>query len=467
MSREELRSLFLFEALSDAQLDGLLVRGEFRTYAAGTVLAREGDPAEFLFVLVDGEVLLSRLSVGEDVPVVRTSHRGAYAGAVRAYVQADEPYTGTTTTTAPSRLFRVPAADFADLVRREFPMAQHLLEGLYIGIRSTEAQVRQREHLANLGVLSANLAHELNNPAAATVRASAQLRSRVAAMRAQLGTVASGGGDPRTVAVLVELQERTVAQVAAHGPSTLSPLQTADAEDELDDALSALGVVGVQDLAPVLVAAGLDAAWVQQVADAVAPSSPEQALRWMTSTLEAEALLDDVEEASSRISALVGAVKDYAHVDRASRSEVDLHSGLDSTVVMLGTRLSRLEVVREYDRSLPRVDVWPGELNQVWTNLLDNAAYAARSRVVLRTRQQDGEVVVEIGDDGPGIPEDVLPRVFEAFFTTKPPGQGSGLGLDSAKRIVELRHHGRMALRTSAQGTTVEVRLPLRSPEGA
>ena len=461
MSREELRTLFLFEALSDEQLDFLLQRGEFRTYDAGTAVTREGEPASHLYVLVEGGVRLSRLVAGQEVVVNETDHRGVYGGATRAYAEDPGPYSGTMTTTVPSRLFRIPGEDFAELVRRWFPMAVHLLDGLYVGIRSSEAQVRQREHLAGLGVLSANLAHELNNPAAATVRASSQLRSRVAGMRAKLGMVASGKADPHTIGLLVELQEQAV-EHAGKNDRVLSPMDTADAEDELADHLEELGVTGAFELAPVYVQAGLDVAWVDEVARTVAPDPPEGALRWLAYTLETEALMDEIEDASSRISALVATVKDYSHMDQAAASEVDLHKGLDSTVVMLGGKLARLSVVREYDRSLPPVPAWPAELNQVWTNLLDNAAAAARSTVTIRTRRDGDEAVVEVADDGEGIPDEVLPRVFEQFFTTRPPGQGSGLGLDTARRIVERRHSGTLDLATSPAGTTLTARLPLR-----
>jgi signal transduction histidine kinase len=458
--RDELRTLFLFESLSDEQLDFLLEQGEFRTYDADTVLSREGDPAEYLFVLVEGGIRLTRLANGEELLINETTQRGVYSGAVRSYVQDPGPYVGTVVTTAPSRMFRLPGEAFAELVQRWFPMALHLLDGLWVGVRSSEAQVRQREHLVGLGVLSANLAHELNNPAAATVRAAEQLRSRVAGMRHKLGMVASGALAPRVIAALVELQEAAVERAAKHD-AVLTPMEVSDAEDELADHLESLGVTGGFDLAPVFVQAGLDTAWVDEVAATVAPEPPEGALRWLAYTLETEALMDEIEDASTRISALVAAVKDYSHMDQAGASDVDVHKGLDSTLVMLGTKLARLTVLKEYDRTLPQVPAWPAELNQVWTNLLDNAAYAARSTVTVRTRRDGDAVLVEVCDDGPGIPEDVLPRVFDAFFTTKPAGEGSGLGLDAARRIVEQRHGGTLAASSSDAGAVFTVRLPL------
>ena len=464
-TREELRSLFLFEGLTDEQLDWLVERGEMRTFDGGAVMSREGAPAASLLVLVDGGVRLSRLVNGEDVVISETTHRGAYGGAVRSYIDGHETYAGSMTATQASRVFALPAADFRELMTGWFPMAVHLLDGLYVGVRNSEAQVRQREHLASLGTLSANLAHELNNPAAATVRATSQLRSRVAGMRHKLGLMATGSIPPESLHGLVELQERAVEQ-AAKADRSISPVQLADLEDEIADRLEELGVAAGYELAAVFAACGLDADWVSSAAGCVDPAVPglrEGALRWIAYTLETEALMDEIEDASTRISALVAAVKDYSHMDAATDQEVDLHPGLDSTVVMLGAKLGGVTVVKEYDRALPSVPARPAELNQVWTNLIDNAAAAmgGRGRLVLRTRRDGDDAVVEVADDGPGIPPEVLPRIWEPFFTTKPAGTGSGLGLDNVRRIVDRRHGGTVEVETGTDGTTFRVRLPL------
>jgi signal transduction histidine kinase len=464
-SREELRSLFLFEGLDDEQLDWLAERGELRTYDAGAVMSREGAPATHLLVLVDGGVRLSRLVNGEELVINETSHRGAYGGAVRSYVDGDETYAGSMTATEPSRVFVLPAPDFRELMQSWFPMAVHLLDGLYVGVRNSEAQVRQREHLASLGTLSANLAHELNNPAAAAVRATSQLRTRVAGMRHKLGLLASGSIPTASLLGLVELQERAVEQ-AAKADRTLSPVQLADLEDEIADRLDQLRVPGGYELAPLFAASGLDADWVEQAAgcvDDTVSGAREGALRWIAYTLETESLMDEIADASSRISTLVAAVKEYSHMDAATEQDVDLHPGLDSTVVMLGAKLAGVTVVREYDRSLPPVPARPAELNQVWTNLIDNAAAAmgGRGRLVLRTRRDGGDAVVEVADDGPGIAPEVAARMWEPFFTTKPIGTGSGLGLDNVRRIVERRHGGTVEVDTGPEGTTFRVRLPV------
>ena len=465
VSRDELRSLFLFEGLSDEQADWLLERATRRTYGTGAVVCAEGAPGDELFVLLDGGVRMSRSVAGEDVVVSETTQRGVYAGAVRAYVEeADAPYVGTLVTTAPSSMLVLPAADFATFMHTWFPLAVHLLEGLYLGIRNSEATVRQREHLARLGTLSAHLAHELNNPAAAAVRATGQLRERVAGMRHKLGMIAHGRVAPETIVRLVGLQETAVELAAKRRGVPRTPVQEADLEDALVERLDELGVAGGYDLAPVYVGAGLDVDWLDEVVAQVGDDPLDGALRWLAYTLETESLMDEVEDATGRISTLVAAVKQYSYVDSSSVQEVDVHVGLDSTTVMLGHKLQGVEVVREYDRELPKVPAYAAELNQVWTNLIDNAADATggTGRLVLRTRRDGDDLLVDVADDGPGIPDDVQRRVFEAFFTTKPVGEGSGLGLDNALRIVERRHHGRLTFTTGPAGTTFTVRLPLQ-----
>jgi signal transduction histidine kinase len=466
---EELRTLFLFEALDDEQLGWLAERGDVRAYDAGTVVFREGEPADALWTLLRGGLQLSRTLGGEDVLVTTTTHRGAYAGATRAYV--DEPdtlYSNSVLTTEPSAFFRLPAEDFATFMRRWHPLAVHLLDGLYIGVRNSEATRRQHEHLARLGTLSATLAHELNNPAAAAVRATGQLRGRVAGMRDKLGMIASGPIDRTAIADLVAAQEHAV-ELAAKSRRRLTAVEEADLEDALVDRLEELGVAGALDLAPVFVTAGLGVEWLDELADQVAGDAPlapgalDGPLRWMAYTVETENLMDEIEEATTRISTLVAAVKQYSFMDSASRQEVDLHTGLDSTVVMLGHKLAGVRVERDYDTDLPHVPAYGAELNQVWTNLIDNAADAmsGTGRLVLRTSQDGDDVVVEVQDEGTGIPEAVRERVFEAFFTTKDAGRGSGLGLDAARRIVEQRHGGTLGFSTGPGGTTFRVTLPL------
>jgi signal transduction histidine kinase len=460
----ELRSTFLFERLSDDQLDWLAERGRIETYAAGTVVYSEGEPATCFYVLLDGMLRLTKRMQRDDMELVRTDQRGVYAGATRAFVASsdEQTYSATLVAVTDCRFFLLPALDFATVLREWYPMAMHLLEGLFLGVRNADALVAQRERLIALGSLSAGLTHELNNPAAAAVRAASSLRQRVAGMRQKLALLADGSIDPGQLHRLTELQEAAVER-AAKAPIR-TPLEVSDLEDELAEWLEGQGIGGGWELAAVYATAGLDVGWAEEVTSAVAPEFREGALRWLAYTLETEGLMTEIEDSVTRISTLVAAAKQYSQLDRAPYQTIDVHDGLTSTLVMLRARIGNgVRVVEDYDRSLPRIPAYPAELNQVWTNLIDNAvaAMGGQGTLTLRTRRDGDAVLVEVADTGPGVPEALHSRVFEPFFTTKPVGEGTGLGLDISYRIVVNRHHGDLRVLSAPGDTRFQVRLPL------
>jgi len=465
-SPAELRTLFLFEKLNDDQLEWLCSRGHVELIGPGPVYA-EGDPATCLYVLIEGTIVMSRRVGADDVEVNRTSGRGTYAGAFNAYIeQVPQVYNNSMRVPEASRFFVLDARAFAQLMRDWFPMAVHLLEGLFFGARRTQDAIGQRERLLALGSLSAGLTHELNNPAAAAVRATAALRERVAGMRHKLGVVASGRFTPQALQTLIQLQERAV-ELVAKAPS-LSPIEASDREDAITDWLDDRGIAGGWDLAPIFVQAGLDAAWLDHVAATVQDATLEGALRWLGYTVETELLMSEIEDSTTRISTLVGAAKQYSQLDRAPHQVVNVHELLDSTLMMLGGKIPPgITVVKEYDTALPRVPAYAAELNQVWTNLIDNAVCAMNGSgtLTLRTGLDRDQVFVEFGDTGPGVPEEIRGRIFEPFFTTKPVGEGTGLGLDISWRIVVNKHHGDLQVKSVPGDTRFRVCLPLAAPE--
>ncbi|HTQ89847.1 MAG TPA: ATP-binding protein, partial [Streptosporangiaceae bacterium] len=329
--------------------------------------------------------------------------------------------------------------------------------------RSAQAAIGQRERLLALGSLSAGLTHELNNPAAAAVRATAALRERVAGMRHKLGMIAGGKWDRTTLETLITLQEEAAERVPK--ALALSPLEASDREDAISDWLEDRGCSDGWQLAPTFVAAGLDVAWLDHVEATVDPGTLEAALRWLNYTVDTELLMNEIEDSTTRISTLVGAAKQYSQLDRAPYQVVDVHELLDSTLLMLSGKMPPgITVVKEYDRSLPQIPAYAAELNQVWTNLIDNAvsAMGESGRLTVRTGQdREGEVFVEFGDTGPGVPPEIKDRIFEPFFTTKPVGEGTGLGLDISWRIVVKKHHGDLSLESSPGDTRFRVRLPV------
>jgi len=463
---EELRRTVLFEKLADEQLDWLCREGHVEQLPAGRVYT-EGEPARCFYVLLDGEVALSRLVGGDDVETNRTNQIGVYSGAWQAYLgdRVPQVYNNSMRAVVPSRFFVLDAEKLAEMMREWFPMALHMLEGLFFGIQNVQQTVAQRERLLALGSLSAGLTHELNNPAAAAVRATSSLRDRVAGMRHKLGLIAMGPYDRETLATLIRCQEDAVERVAKAAPMT--PMEASDREDEIVDWLEAHDIAGGWDIAPTFVQAGLDVPWLDQVATTVDQQTLEGAVRWLNYTLESELLMNEIEDSTTRISTLVAAAKQYSQMDRAPFQTVDVHELLDSTLLMLGRKIGdKITVVKEYDRSLPPVPAYAAELNQVWTNLIDNAVAAMEGEgtLTIRTDRDDGWAVISICDDGPGVPEDIRARIFEPFFTTKPVGEGTGLGLDISWRIVINKHHGDLSLESVPGDTRFIVRLPLDPP---
>ena len=464
---DELRTLFLFEKLTEAQLEWLCERGHVEIIEPGPVYA-EGEAATCFYVLLEGTVIMSRRVGADDVEVGRTSQRGSYAGAWQAYMGDRVPqiYNSSMRVTEPSRFFVIGASAFAELMNEWFPMAVHLLEGAFFGSKNWAQVTGQRERLLALGSLSAGLTHELNNPAAAAVRATAALRERVAGMRHKLGMIAGGKWDRTTLVTLIGLQEEAADRVPK--AQALTPLDASDREDAIADWLEAHDIGDGWQLAPAFVAAGLDTDWLDHVEATVDPATLESALRWLNYTVDTELLMNEIEDSTTRVSTLVGAAKQYSQLDRAPYQVVDVHELLDSTLLMLSGKIPPgITVVKEYDRSLPSIPAYAGELNQVWTNLIDNAVSAMGSSGVLtvRTGLDREYVFVEFGDTGPGVPPELRERIFEPFFTTKPVGEGTGLGLDISWRIVANKHHGDIAVESVPGDTRFRVRLPITPRE--
>ena len=468
-SVDELRTLFLFEKLTEDQLQWLCERGHVELIEPGPVYA-EGAPATCFYILLEGTVVMSRRVGTDDIETGRTSMRGAYSGAFTAYLgdRVPQVYNNSVRVTEPSRFFVLDASVFAELMHDWFPMAVHLLEGLFYGNKNAQQAIGQRERLLALGSLSAGLTHELNNPAAAAVRATASLRERVAGMRHKLGMIAGGRWDRTTLETLIRLQEEAAERVPKAQP--LSPMEASDREDVITDWLDDHSVRDGWDMAPTFVAAGLDVAWLEHVSVTVDQAMLESALRWLNYTVETELLMNEIEDSTTRISTLVGAAKQYSQLDRAPYQVVNVHELLDSTLMMLSGKIPPgIEIVKDYDLSLPSIPAYAGELNQVWTNLIDNAVSAMHGSgtLTVRTGMDREQVFVDFCDTGPGVPPEIRDRIFEPFFTTKPVGEGTGLGLDISWRIVVNKHHGDLSLQSSPGDTRFRVRLPITAPDDA
>jgi signal transduction histidine kinase len=455
----ELRSLGIFDGLSDDQLAELAEGGTEIQAEPGTELFHEGEPADFWWVLLGGAIDLVRRIGRESVVVGKMEVPGRWAGGFRAWDEHGV-YLATGLATTGTRVLRVPAEVLRDQVSAWFPLGRHLIEGLYHTARSIEATARQRGSLITLGTLAAGLAHEINNPAAAATRAVDALETACQTLVSSLVRLAH---DEISAQQFIGLD--TLRRKIGPRPAVPDALALADHEQALSSWLSRHGITRQWRLAQPLAAAGADLAWCERAAALLPGPALEPGLEWVASTLSADTLLSEIKESSRRISELIAAVRSYSQMDRASWQEIDVTDGIESTLVMLGHKLGPgVTVVREYAGDVPRIEAYPGELNQVWTNLIDNAIDAMNGTGTLRlaTRAEGNDVVVEVGDTGPGMSPQVAARAFEAFYTTKDVGRGTGLGLDIAQRIIVERHGGTITIDSRPGDTVLRVRIPAR-----
>jgi signal transduction histidine kinase len=451
---QQVRSTPLFAGLTDAHL-ACLEAGEVIEAPVGTVLAAEGERTGFFHVILEGEVRATRTYDRQSI-LLGVNKPGNYLG--ETMLLLDIPWVAACRVSKPARLFRLNEESFWRMLTSCQTITREIFRSAASRMRNLEGYSQQREKLASLGTMAAGLAHELNNPAAAARRAAAHLQETTDKVQSFLCQL-SKALDPEHWQYLLNAAQAASERKAPE----LEHLARSDRAESVAHWLDAHGVAGAWDIAPTFVNAGLDSAWLAELTDKLPPMSQADALCWLEARLNLKSLVSQVDQSTARIAELVKAVKSYSYMDRSPMQEVDIHEGIESTLTMLGHKLKQVTLVRAFDRSVPRIMAYGSELNQVWTNLIDNAIAAVNGtgKICIGTSLEDDQLVVEIVDDGPGIPPDVQSRMFEPFFTTKSVGTGTGLGLIISNRIVGDRHGGEIEFESRPGETRFKVRLPV------
>jgi signal transduction histidine kinase len=451
-----LRTVPLFAELADAELARIAATATLQNVPAGTCIMAEGSAPAAMFVIVDGEFAVTKRGPAGPI-AINMCGPGDLLGELS--VLEGRPRTASVTASQDSRVVVLAVDALHELLRSSLSATLAILRTMASRLGNTESVLRQHDTLASLGRIAAGLAHEFNNPASAVKRGAVELDQRLASLERVAFELRGVELDEARIALIGRLAK------TPHAILDETAMQRARRERALEDALTARGAAQPWELAPTLAAMQWDVAALDELVAAFPPAALPIVVRWIDATASSRALAKDVAEAATRISDLVNAVRSHSHLGEAPIQEVDLHDGLDSTLRLLRHQLGTVTVRREYAADLPRVDAWVSELNQVWTNLVDNALYAMNGsgELVVSTARLDADhVVVTITDTGPGIPAEIQSQVWKPFFTTKPVGAGTGLGLHLSYNVVVYRHRGRIELESRPGRTCFRVILPLR-----
>lgn len=457
MNLKDLRKSPLFEGLSDEELQQLMDSAKPVSSRAGEILIKQGEPGDSAFVIVQGEFEIQK-QTGQSLIKIDVRNPGDVVGEMALLSRA--PRNATVIAKTDSETLCISQEVFENLLSTSSTAALAVLRWVMARLTQNEALLHQQEKMAALGTLSAGLAHELNNPAAAAQRSASELNKTLVRLQVLTHEIEATAFRTGQVAWLDAFMQEASRRFSS--PVKLGALEKIEQVDQLQAWLEANAVKSAWEYAPAMVGFGWN---VEELEKLKASACFDLSIEWLGIGCMTVGLLSEVGQASERISQIVRAMKSYTYLDQAPLLEVDVHEGLENTLVIMQHKLKHgVTVKREYSPSLPRIEAYASELNQVWTNIIDNAVDAmnGKGEIQLRTYAEEDRVVVEIIDNGPGIPEEIRARIYDPFFTTKPPGKGTGLGLHISHDIVANRHHGQLLVESKPGETKFRVILPVR-----
>src|SRR5579863_8311492 len=455
VENSELLKVPVFAGLPDDQISWFISQATEMPLKAGEIYFREGDPADAMFVILDGQIQVRGEIGGETVVLLLKP--GDVTG-VLPFSRMKQFTVGARALTD-ARVLRYPSSHFPELVQKMPELTERLVGLMSDRIRETTRREQQRDRLVSLGKLSAGLAHELNNPASAAKRAASQLRDVLKKIKDASHELGKRVLTPEQKS---EIEKMEASFVQSHEVPP-DPLTASDLEEQIDSLLRSHGQTDMWQMAADLAHRNVKPGQLESLFATLDTDTARAALVRIAASVEVATLLNEIESGTSRISDLVRAIKEYTYMDQTPLQNIDIVKGLETTLTILNHKLKHgVAVERDYQKIPLLVNSFGSELNQVWTNIIDNAidAMKGEGRLQVRTYREDNCVVVEIADNGPGIPSEVQPHIFEPFFTTKGVGEGTGLGLDTVQRIIK-KHRGSIQVNSKPGDTRFQVWLPL------